>query len=41
MSWSDKFEDQYEGTLNHFEEIKKLSKDNPDFLKLLQNIGKK
>jgi hypothetical protein len=34
MSRSDKFEDQYEGTFSEptFEEIKKLSKDNPDFL---------
>ena len=35
MSRSDKFEDQYEGTFSEptFEEIKKLSADNPDFLK--------
>ena len=35
MSRSDKFEDQYEGTFSEptFEEIKKLSIDNPDFLK--------
>jgi hypothetical protein len=35
MSRSDKFEDQYEGTFSEptFEEIKKLSTDNPDFLK--------
>ncbi|MGL2994714.1 hypothetical protein [Flavobacterium sp. TSSA_36] len=35
MSRSDKFEDQYEGTFSEptYEEIKKLSKDNPDFLK--------
>ncbi|MGL4581477.1 MAG: hypothetical protein ACRCVU_00700, partial [Flavobacterium sp.] len=34
MSRSDKFEDQYEGTFSEptFEEIKKISKDNPDFL---------
>ncbi len=34
MSRSDKFEDQYEGTFSEptFEEIKKLSADNPDFL---------
>nr|WP_315233233.1 hypothetical protein [uncultured Flavobacterium sp.] len=34
MSRSDKFEDQYEGTFSEptFEEIKKLSFDNPDFL---------
>ena len=35
MSRSDKFEDQYEGTFSEptFEEIKKLSINNPDFLK--------
>lgn len=35
MSRSDKFEDQYEGTFSEptFEEIKKLSADNRDFLK--------
>lgn len=35
MSRSDKFEDQYEGTFSEptFEEIRKLSIDNPDFLK--------
>ncbi|WP_366187198.1 hypothetical protein [Flavobacterium ovatum] len=35
MSRSDKFEDQYEGTFSEptFEEIKRLSIDNPDFLK--------
>ena len=35
MSRSDKFEDQYEGTFSEptFEEIKKLSIDNSDFLK--------
>ncbi|SDX51614.1 DUF2971 domain-containing protein [Flavobacterium degerlachei] len=35
MSRSDKFEDQYEGTFSEptFEEIKKLSTNNPDFLK--------
>lgn len=34
MSRSDKFEDQYEGTFSEptFDEIKKLSIDNPDFL---------
>jgi len=34
MSRSDKFEDQYEGTFSEptFEEIRKLSTDNPDFL---------
>ena len=34
MSRSDKFEDQYEGTFSEptFEEIKKLSKNNPEFL---------
>ena len=34
MSRSDKFEDQYEGTFSEptFEEIKRLSIDNPDFL---------
>jgi hypothetical protein len=35
MSRSDKFEDQYEGTFSEptFEEIKRLSADNPNFLK--------
>jgi hypothetical protein len=35
MSRSDKFEDQYEGTFSEptFEEMKKLSADNPEFLK--------
>ena len=35
MSRSDKFEDQYEGTFSEptYDEIKRLSKDNPDFLK--------
>ena len=35
MSRSDKFEDQYEGTFSEptYEEIKRLSIDNPDFLK--------
>jgi hypothetical protein len=33
MSRSDKFEDQYEGTFSEPEEIRKLSIDNPDFLK--------
>ena len=34
MSRADKFEDQYEGTFSEptFEEIRKLSKDNPEFL---------
>ena len=34
MSRSDKFEDQYEGTFSEptFQEIKKLSENNPDFL---------
>jgi len=34
MSRSDKFEDQYEGTFSEptYEELKKLSEDNPDFL---------
>jgi hypothetical protein len=34
MSRSDKFEDQYEGTFSEptFEEIRKLSENNPDFL---------
>ena len=34
MSRSDKFEDQYEGTFSEptFEEIRKISADNPDFL---------
>lgn len=34
MSRSDKFEDQYEGTFSEptYEEIKKLGKDNPNFL---------
>ncbi|AJA67485.1 DUF2971 domain-containing protein [Myroides odoratimimus] len=34
MSRSDKFEDQYEGTFSEptFEEIKRISQDNPDFL---------
>src|SRR6476469_7020271 len=34
MSRSDKFEDQYEGTFSEptFEEMKKLSEDNTDFL---------
>ncbi len=35
MSRSDKFEDQYEGTFSEptYDEIKRLSTDNPDFLK--------
>jgi hypothetical protein len=34
MSRSDKFEDQYEGTFSEptYEEIKKLSENNPEFL---------
>jgi hypothetical protein len=37
MSRSDKFEDQYEGTFSEptFEEIKKLSIKNPEFLNYL------
>jgi hypothetical protein len=31
MSRSDKFEDQYEGSEPTYEEIRKLSIDNPDF----------
>ena len=43
MSRSDKFEDQYEGTFSEptFEEIKKLSKDNPKFLEFYKNHREK
>jgi hypothetical protein len=43
MSRSDKFEDQYEGTFSEptFEEIKKLSIDNPDFLKYYKSHREK
>lgn len=43
MSRSDKFEDQYEGTFSEptFEEIKKLSIDNPDFLKFYKEQREK
>ncbi len=43
MSRSDKFEDQYEGTFSEptFEEIKKLSKDNPDFLEYYKSHREK
>ena len=43
MSRSDKFEDQYEGTFSEptFEEIKKLSIDNPDFLKFYKTHREK
>jgi hypothetical protein len=43
MSRSDKFEDQYEGTFSEptFEEIKKLSTDNPDFLKFYKSRREK
>ena len=43
MSRSDKFEDQYEGTFSEptFEEIKKLSKDNPEFLEYYKNHREK
>ena len=43
MSRSDKFEDQYEGTFSEptFEEIKKLSTDNPDFLKFYKEQREK
>ena len=43
MSRSDKFEDQYEGTFSEptFEEIKRLSKDNPDFLKFYKTHREK
>lgn len=43
MSRSDKFEDQYEGTFSEptFEEIKKLSIDNPDFLRFYKTHREK
>ncbi|CAM4074933.1 MULTISPECIES: hypothetical protein [Flavobacterium] len=43
MSRSDKFEDQYEGTFSEptFEEIKKLSIDNPGFLKFYKSHREK
>lgn len=43
MSRSDKFEDQYEGTFSEptFEEIKKLSVGNPDFLKYYKSHREK
>jgi hypothetical protein len=43
MSRSDKFEDQYEGTFSEptFEEIKKLSINNPDFLKFYKTHREK
>ena len=43
MSRSDKFEDQYEGTFSEptFEEIRKLSIDNPDFLKFYKTHREK
>jgi hypothetical protein len=43
MSRSDKFEDQYEGTFSEptFEEIKKLSKDNPEFLEYYKSHREK
>lgn len=43
MSRSDKFEDQYEGTFSEptYEEIKRLSKDNPDFLKYYKSHREK
>lgn len=42
MSRSDKFEDQYEGTFSEptFEEMKRLSVDNPDFLDYYKNHRK-
>jgi hypothetical protein len=42
MSRSDKFEDQYEGTFSEptFEEMKRLSADNPDFLDFYKNRRK-
>ncbi len=42
MSRSDKFEDQYEGTFSEptFEEMKRLSADNPDFLDYYKNHRK-
>ncbi len=43
MSRSDKFEDQFEGTFSEptFEEIKKLSKDNPEFLEYYKSHREK
>ena len=43
MSRSDKFEDQYEGTFSEptFEEIKKLSQHNPEFLKFYKERREK
>ena len=43
MSRSDKFEDQYEGTFSEptFEEIKKLSKDNREFLEYYKSHREK
>lgn len=43
MSRSDKFEDQYEGTFSEptFEEIKRLSDNNPEFLDFIKHIAKK
>ena len=43
MSRSDKFEDQYEGTFSEptFEEIKKLSADNPQFLRFYKQRREK
>tara|TARA_R110000868_G_scaffold325514_1_gene586298 strand:+ start:5603 stop:6304 length:702 start_codon:yes stop_codon:yes gene_type:complete len=43
MSRSDKFEDQYEGTFSEptYEEIKRLSIDNPDFLKFYKTHREK
>ena len=43
MSRSDKFEDQYEGTFSEptFDEIKKLSKDNPKFLEYYKSHREK
>jgi hypothetical protein len=43
MSRSDKFEDQYEGTFSEptYEEIRKLSIDNPDFLKFTKHTVNK
>ncbi|MEK8180927.1 hypothetical protein WMW71_11300 [Flavobacterium buctense] len=43
MSRSDKFEDQYEGTFSEptFEEIKKLSENNPEFLSFYKSHREK
>jgi hypothetical protein len=43
MSRSDKFEDQYEGTFSEptYEEIKKLSENNPEFLKYYKSQREK